>query len=88
MCVWCEVQVMDHCFSCGDPTDPSLCTKNIILSSLHCNVTFVIKSSDNTYVGMFGALYYVPLVYLSILVLIPLLTIQLNYYGFNINLVN
>ena len=47
--------------------------EKIIPSSLRCNVTSVVKSSDNTYADKFGALRYLFLVYISILVLIPLL---------------
>ena len=44
---------------------------NPFFTALQCH--FVIKSRDNAYADTFGALYYLLLVYVSILVLIPLL---------------
>lgn len=51
--------------------------------ALQCH--FCKKSSDNTYVDLFGALYSVPLIYLSIFVLIPQF---INYCSFKVNLEN
>jgi len=70
-CMWYEIRVQTHSFSCGYPVVPALFVKKIILSLLRCPGSLTENQFSCTYMDLFLDSYSIPLIYISIFMPAP-----------------